>query len=68
MKSEVSFVNGSGLYKIELVEKAEGIYVYVYERDTSEFPERDYLDDTWQMARERCLEDYAVPLESWTQV
>jgi len=63
--SEVSFVNSVGFHRIELVEKSEGIYVFVYEQESSQFPERDYLDDTWEIARERCVEDYGVPENSW---
>jgi hypothetical protein len=65
MMIEVSFDNGSGFHRIELVQKSDGVYVFVYERVDSQFPERDYLDDTWESARARCAEDFSVPLQSW---
>lgn len=67
MRKEVSHSNGAGHFRIELEQKLEGVYVFVFERPDSKFPERDYLDDSWEAARARCLEDYQAPLNSWVR-
>lgn len=65
MRREASHTNGAGFHRIELEEKPEGVYVYIFERADSAFPEMDYLDESWEDARKRCAEDYQAPLASW---
>lgn len=65
MTTFVSRVNDAGIFKIELQPDPSGVKVLVWETDSSTFPERDYLDDTLAEAKARCLEDYAVPADSW---
>ena len=47
--------------RISFESSAEGVYVFIYHSPESKFPERDYLQDNWQMAREFCIEDLGVP-------
>jgi len=61
-----SSTNTIGAHRIDLVQKPEGVYVFIYERADSHFPERDYLDDDFDQARSRCFEDFGVPLEFWS--
>ncbi len=42
-----------------------GVYLFIYETTESEFPERDYLQDDLEMAREMALEDFQIPLTAW---
>ncbi len=58
--------NTAGLSRIVLEEDAAaGVYILVYETPASVAPERDYLQDTLEIAQEMCLEDFSVPLSSW---
>lgn len=42
-----------------------GWYIYVFEKGKCI---RDDLQDTLEIAKEVALEDYAVPVSSWTEV
>ncbi len=63
---QVSRVNTDGFDRIELVQEKEGVYIFIFERSDSAFPERDYLVDDFDVAREACADDYGVPFNSWT--
>ena len=68
MQRQVSSENSAGFHRIELVQEAEGVYIFICERADSAFPERDYLVDNFEVAHEACAEDYGVPLESWSAI
>ena len=42
-----------------------GVYIYVWLTEASPSPERDHLQDTWDIAYEQCEEDYGVPKDCW---
>lgn len=65
MHKQVSTLNKSGFSRIELVQEFEGVYIFIYERAESKFPEQDYLADDVESAKTWCAEDYGVPVESW---
>lgn len=64
----VSSTNSAGFNRIELEDAPEGTYIFVYERPGSEYPERDYLQDSLAIAQECCRDDFGVPLSSWSPV
>ena len=57
--------NAHGFHKVVLEEAPEGTYVLVYETARSSFPEKDYLQDDLESAREMCREDFGIPVSSW---
>ena len=48
--------------------KQEGVYIYIFRKHDSAFPEEDYLVDDFLLAMEICEEDYRVPLDRWEDV
>ena len=56
------------VYRVALTERPEGVYIWVWETSSSKRPERDYLQDTLQVAFECCVEDYQIMPEDWQQV
>ena len=63
---QVSRVNTDGFDRIELAQEKEGVYIFIFERWDSAFPERDYLADDFEGAHKWCEEDFGVPPSSWT--
>lgn len=64
-----SIINTSSIEKVLIEEDSvAGWYIYVYETSASKNPERDYLQDTLDLAKECCLEDFGVPLSSWKRM
>jgi len=56
-------------HKIILEEDGDvGVYIYVWFTAQSKFPERDHLQDTWDMAFEQCEEDYGVPRDCFEDI
>jgi hypothetical protein len=60
-----SFVNSKGYHRFVLFEEEEGVYIFVYESGDAPGPIRDHLQDTWEIAKAQCLNEYGVPMESW---
>ncbi|MEM7430237.1 MAG: hypothetical protein AAF441_29615 [Pseudomonadota bacterium] len=58
----VSTENSSGFFRIVLREDSPdvGVYVEVYESADSAAPERDHLEDTFALAKERCREEFGL--------
>ncbi len=57
---------GVGKFARYVIEPSpEGFYCFVFERSDSKFPERDYLQDTKQIVKELCEEDFDVPFDQW---
>ncbi|WP_066560404.1 hypothetical protein [Croceicoccus bisphenolivorans] len=52
-------------WRIVLQPKPEGVYIFVWDTKSSSFPEWDYLENTLEIAKECCLEDYGTPASSW---
>ncbi len=52
-------------WRIVLEPQPEGVYVLVYEREGSESPERDQLQDDLEMAKLACREDFGTSDDSW---
>lgn len=65
MRSLVAKGNFNGCHKVVLQEEQEGVYLFIYEHADSKFPEQDYLEDSFQFAKEICLADYGIPLDAW---
>ncbi len=63
-----SFENDADLFRLVLEPKGEGVYVFVFETESSAFPERDHLLDTLQDAVAFCAEEYGAPEISWNAV
>lgn len=68
MRRQISRENSSGFSRIELVQESEGVYIFIYEHETSTFPERDYLVGDIEIAKNWCADDWGVPLISWEEV
>ena len=57
---------GVGKFARYVIEPSpEGFYCFVFETTDSEFPERDYLQDTKQIVKEMCKEGSGVALDQW---
>jgi hypothetical protein len=61
-------VGRAGVSHVVLEEYPEGIYVFVFERPDSPHPYRDYLQDTWDMAKGFCEDEYGIPESGWNQI
>jgi hypothetical protein len=58
----------SGVHRIVLQVEPEGTYIFVFERASSKFPERDYLQDDLAMAMRACEQDYGVGEDAWKEI
>jgi len=57
---------GVGKFARYVIEPSpEGFYCFVFETKDSEIPERDYLQDSKQIVKEMCEEDFGVGLDNW---
>ena len=65
MAGQMATANCAGYNRFVLRKHPEGVYCFVFERTDSQFPEQDYLYDSWEQAKERCLEEWGVPLNDW---
>jgi hypothetical protein len=61
-------VGRPGLNRAVLQEGRGGVYVFIFEREDSPFPERDHHQDDWEQAKEFCLEDYGITAELWQEI
>lgn len=59
-----SVVNTFGFQRIDLFEQQEGVYVLVYDAERPHSSARDYLQNTRELAKEQCFEEFGVPFES----
>lgn len=57
-----------GLHRVVLEAYPEGVYVYVFERPDSQFPEWDYLQDDWTQATGFCERKLGIPQDAWQEV
>jgi hypothetical protein len=61
-------LNSPGVYRIVLEQCAEGVYVNVFESDSSLGPDKDWLQDDLEMAMRSCEQDFGVAREQWQAV
>lgn len=57
-----------GAHRLRIEADTVGYYVHVWLTSTSDAPEMDYLQDTLEMAKEQCAEDFEVPLTAWASL
>jgi len=62
---EIARANRQGFSRLILEQAEEGVYVFVYKTDNSEYPEIDHLQDDLKHAKKQCLDDYGVPIDAW---
>jgi len=58
----------AGAHRIILEEHPEGVYIFLFEKEESKFPEKDYLQDDLNIAMEICERDYGVPKDAWVAI
>lgn len=63
-----AIVGKPGTHRIILQQAREGVYVFIFERPDSPFPEWDYLQDTWEQAKGFCLRKRDIPLDAWREI
>lgn len=51
-----------------LTSEPEGVYVWIWLKKNSEFPEYDYLQDNSSIAKTQCHEEFGIPLDSWSEI
>ncbi|MEO0440301.1 MAG: hypothetical protein AAF067_05435 [Pseudomonadota bacterium] len=57
---------GVGRFHRYVIEpQPEGVYLFIFEKAGSSFPEKDFLEDSKEVVKEICKEDYGVSIESW---
>jgi hypothetical protein len=56
------------IYRIVLEEDPVGVYVLVFLKEGSAFPEYDYLQDDFDMAMRACQQDYGVLRDAWKEI
>lgn len=59
-------IKPEGASRLRIEPSTVGYYVFVWLDDDSVAPERDHLQDTLEMAKEQCAENFAVPETAWT--
>ncbi len=57
--------NRPGVYRVVLEESPEDVYIFVFQRPDSPFPERDHLQDDLEMAMSACEEDFGIDRGVW---
>jgi hypothetical protein len=57
--------NRPGAYRVVLEERAEGVYVNVFEHASSTEPYIDILQDNLEMAKRACCQDYGIEEHQW---
>jgi hypothetical protein len=60
--------NRPDVHRILLEERAEGVYVNVFETSTSPGPYKDWLQDDLEMAKRACRQDYGIQETEWREV
>lgn len=64
-RMEQCFPDRPDIYRIVLRQEVEGVYVFVYSSKTSSFPERDYLQDSVELAKSYCRDELGCGECSW---
>lgn len=57
-----------GCENAELFQSEEGVYVFIFEYRNSVVSKYDYLDADFDEAKQGCLEDFGIPIDSWVEV
>ena len=65
MTSLTSAANKCGFHRVVLQEDEGWVYAFAFERPAPSIPARDYLLETWTLAKQFCLEEWGVPLDGW---
>ena len=52
-------------YRVLLKENPEGVYVFVFDSRESQYPEKDWLQDDWEMAKRACFQDFGIQDHEW---
>ena len=68
LEAKVGRTGETGVDRVVLEQYPEGVYVYVFERPDSRFPEWDHLQDDWDMAKRACAQDYGIALDVWKEI
>ena len=54
--------------RVVLEEYEEGVYVFMFEHKDKRIPDRDYLQDSMELAIEFCEEEFRIPREVWKEI
>ncbi len=65
MASLVSAANSCGFDRVVLEEDGGWVYAFAFQLSGPSFPDLDYLLETWEEAKQFCLEKWGVPLDGW---
>ena len=65
MASYEAIANRPGAYRVVLEERAEGVYVNVFEHASSTEPYIDILQDDLEMAIRSCKHRYGIEEHQW---
>ena len=63
-----AIIEHEGVYRVILEKYTEGVYVFVFEKPDSTFPEQDHLQDDLEMAMHSCEQDYGIPRNMWREI
>ena len=55
------------VHRLRIEPAREGYYVFVWEKEASRYPERDYLEDSLVEAKARCADNFGVPVKAWDE-
>ncbi len=64
----VATTKPNGAHHLRIEVEDVGAYLFVWETPQSASPEKDYLQDTLEIAKEQAEEDYRVPVSAWREV
>ncbi len=63
-----AIANQPGAYRVVLEERAEGVYVNVFENASSTEPYIDILQSDLAMAKRACKQDYGIDDDQWVLI
>ena len=68
MAAYEAIANRPGAYRVVLEERAEGVYVNVFEHPSSTEPYIDILQSDLKMAMRACYQDYGIEEHQWRPI
>ncbi len=63
-----AFPHRADVHRLVLEKETEGVYVFIYTKADSPFPEYDYLQDDFEAAMRFCEKRYGVAHDQWRSI
>ena len=60
-----AIINRCDAYRVILEQCQEGVYVFIFDSVNSMNPEREYLQDSLEIAKEMALDEFGITEAMW---